>query len=154
MIDIRIATVADAAALAAVHAAASGSRQSGPEHHAALLEQHADLIHLAEVDGSVAGFLVLHRASHPAVEARHPIQLWQLYVRPEFHGSGVAAQLMATALDHARAHRHDVVWLGVSEDNARGIAFYRKHGFESLGLHEVSGGGHAHLDMVMSRAVQ
>jgi ribosomal protein S18 acetylase RimI-like enzyme len=154
MVSIRIAIDSDAASLAVVHAAASGSRELSPTHFAELVEQHAGLIYLAEGNGSVVGFLVLHKASHPAVEGHDPIQLWQLYVTPEFHGSGVAARLMAMALDHARAHRHDVIWLGVSEHNARGLAFYRKHGFEPLGLHPVSGGGHAHQDIVMSCAVQ
>lgn len=154
MISIRIAIGSDAAALAAVHAAASGSREINPTRYAELIEQHAGLTYLAEANGSVLGFLILHKASHPAVEGHDPIQLWQLYVMPEFHGSGVAARLMAAALDHARKHRHDVIWLGVSEHNARGIAFYRKHGFEPLGLHQVGGGGHAHQDIVMSRVVQ
>lgn len=154
MVSIRIAIDSDAASLAVVHAAASGSRELSPTHYAELVEQHAGLVYLAEVNDSVVGFLVLHKASHPAVEGHDPMQLWQLYVTPEFHGSGVAARLMAMALDHARTHQHDVIWLGVSEDNARGIAFYRKHGFEPLGLHQVSGGGHAHQDIVMSCAVQ
>ena len=73
---------------------------------------------------------------------------------PTFHGSGVAAQLMSMALDRAQDHGHDVIWLGVSEHNARGIAFYRKYRFQPHCLHQVSVGDHAHSDLVMSVAVQ
>jgi ribosomal protein S18 acetylase RimI-like enzyme len=108
------------------------------------------LVYVAETHGSVVGFLALQREGHPAVVGRNPVKLWQLYVAPALHGSGVASQLMSAAMDHARTHLHDVVWLGVSEHNARGIAFYRKHGFKALGLHLVGAGGHAHQDVVMS----
>ena len=83
----------------------------------------------------------LQRTAHPA------------YVIPAFQGSGVAAQLMSAALGHARAARHDVMWLGVSEQNHRAMAFYRRQGFEALGVHEVGTASHAHPDVIMSRAV-
>jgi hypothetical protein len=35
----------------------------------------------------------------------------------------------------------------------RALAFYRNHGFEALGVHEVGRASHAHGDVVMSRAV-
>jgi diamine N-acetyltransferase len=147
MFNIRTAGAADSAAISAVHAAASGA-----DAHQAAGHSH-DLTYVAETDGRVVGFIALQLASHPAVESRNPIQLWQIYVLPEFHGSGAANQLMAAAFGRARMHLHDVIWLGVSEHNGRGIAFYRKHGFGSLGLHQVGVGGHMHQDIVMSCAL-
>ncbi|MEX0733600.1 MAG: GNAT family N-acetyltransferase [Steroidobacteraceae bacterium] len=143
---VRAARVSDAAAIAAVSSAAS------PATYAELIQRQADLVFVAESDGSVVGYLALQHSAHPAVESRNPIQLWQLYVIPAFHGSGIAAQLMAAALEYARSHLHDVIWLGVSEHNARGMAFYRKHGFNPLGLHQVGAGNHAHDDILMSRS--
>ncbi len=67
----------------------------------------------------------MQHESHPAVVGRNAVELWQLYVAPALHGSGVASQLMSAAMDHARTQLHDVVWLGLSEHNARGVAFYR-----------------------------
>ena len=147
MFNIRTARKSDSAAISAVYEAASGSDR----HHSACYIN--DLTYVAEAGGVVSGFIALQLASHPAVESRDPIQLRQIYVLPEFHGSGVANQLMAAAFGHARMHLHDVIWLGVSEHNARGISFYRKHGFSSLGLHQVGVGGHSHQDVVMSCAV-
>lgn len=144
---VRAARVSDAAAIAAVSSAAP------PITYAELIQRHADLVYVAESDGSVVGYLALQHEAHPAVESRNPIQLWQLYVIPAFHGSGIAAQLMAAALEYARRHLHDVIWLGVSEHNARGMAFYRKHGFNPLGLHRVGAGHHEHDDVLMSRSV-
>jgi ribosomal protein S18 acetylase RimI-like enzyme len=103
---------------------------------------------------SIVRYLALQQCAHPAVESRTPLQLWQIYVLPSFHGVDIAANLMSAALDHARQHQHDVVWLGVSEHNARAIAFYQKHGFQELGLHQVGTDHHAHEDILMSCSVR
>jgi ribosomal protein S18 acetylase RimI-like enzyme len=76
------------------------------------------------------------------VQARSPIQLWRLFVSPEYQRKGVATQLICQAVSYARAKQHDVVWLGTSADNARAIALYRKSGFHLVGdalLHQGHG---------------
>jgi ribosomal protein S18 acetylase RimI-like enzyme len=161
--SVRPAVVSDAPSLAAIKAATSAPKavvdepqtQSGlrSNPYTELIENHGGLVYVAETNASVVGFLARQHEGHPAVVGRNPVKLWQLYVAPALHGSDVASQLMAAAMDHARTHLHDVVWLGVSEHNARGVAFYRKHGFRALGVHQVGAGGHAHQDIVMSCSV-
>lgn len=157
---VRPARRGDAAAMEAVRAAAAahaGAVATGAEPGRAdfeqLIEQHPGRVQVAELDGTIIGYVAVQRAAHPAVAARAALQLWQLYVEPAFHGRGVAAQLMSAALEQARRDRHDSVWLGVSPTNARAAAFYRKQGFTALGLHEVGDAGHAHQDLVMARAL-
>lgn len=151
---IRVALKSDAEKLAAVRAAADpASELFDHDYFEILVGQNEGLLYVAQSQGSVIGYLVLQRAAHAAVAARKPIQLWQLYVAPAFHGSGVAGQLMNAAFIHARNQEHDVIWLGVSERNERGFAFYRKHGFETVGRHPVGSAEHAHEDIVMSRPV-
>jgi ribosomal protein S18 acetylase RimI-like enzyme len=156
---IRTAVPADAAAIASIRAAAS-SVSSAPAtladatgRYAEFLAATPEPVLLAEADGGAVGFLAMRREGHAAAPGDHPLQLWQLYVMPPFHGCGVAAQLMAAAMSRARACNHDVAWLGVSEDNARAIAFYRKQGFRSAGTHAIGTHDHAHRDLVMVRAV-
>jgi ribosomal protein S18 acetylase RimI-like enzyme len=162
--SVRLAVASDAPSMAAIGSATDGSdvvveeanarSLVRSEFYAGLVQKHAASVYVVEVGGSVVGFVVLQQESHHTVVGQNPVKLWQLYVAPAHHGSGVASQLMSVTMDHARKHLHDVVWLGVSEHNARGIAFYRKHGFKALGLHEVGAGGHAHQDIVMSCAAQ
>jgi ribosomal protein S18 acetylase RimI-like enzyme len=156
---VRIALAADAASLAAIRAAAAfpeeGQREApgappGCLYFAQLIEQHADRVYVAQADGSALGYVALQPAAHPAVAARRPLNVWQLYVARAFHGTGVAALLMSAAREHAHRHRHDVLWLGVAEHNLRAAAFYRKQGFAALGLHDVGAAGHLHQDLVMS----
>jgi ribosomal protein S18 acetylase RimI-like enzyme len=162
--SVRAALALDAPSMAAIRAATSESEaivdeantrsHLSSESYTELIQKHAGLVYVAETSGSVVGFVALQDETHHAVVGRNPVKLWQLYVAPTLHGSGVASQLMSAAMDHARRHLHDVVWLGVSEHNARGMAFYRKHGFKALGLHQVGTGAHAHQDVVMSCFVQ
>lgn len=137
---IRIAHHSDAAAIVAVNPAAAAN----------LVARHPGLVYVAESDHSVVGYLALKNEAHPAVGGGKPLQLWQIYVVPAFHGTGIAAELITTVFGHARQHSHDVVWLGVSEHNARAITFYRKHGFTPHGLHKVGTGHHEHEDVLMT----
>jgi len=152
---VRVALGSDAAMLAAVRTAADPTTEiPEPDHFEKLIDQNNGLVYVAESQRSVIGYLVLQRAAHTAVAASDPIQLWQLYVAPDFHGSGVAVQLVNAAFNHARDEMHDVIWLGVSEHNARGLAFYRKHGFKVVGRHLVGAAEHTHEDVVMWCALE
>jgi len=42
---------------------------------------------------------------------------------------------MLACIDQARTWNSDVLWLGVWEQNPRGIAFYEKVGFRTVGHH-------------------
>lgn len=151
---VRTAQTSDAPLLAAVKEAVTPEQHIDVPQLEALLAASEELVYVAQVQDSVVGFLVLQRQAHAAVPARNPIQLWQLYVLPSFHGTGVAAQLMDAALGDARRQEHDVVWLGVSEQNERGKAFYRKHGFTAIGIHIVGSAEHSHHDVVMFRRLR
>ena len=59
----------------------------------------------------------------------------ELFVAPEYRGTGVADDLMAAALDAARAQRLplDRMVLDVDAENDRARAFYERHGFDHWG---------------------
>ena len=74
---------------------------------------------------------------------RATFALWlnDLYVDPEWRGSGAARKLMAAAAKETFARGGDSLWWGVLDENARAIAFYEGLGAESdeahiLGLDE------------------
>ncbi|MGH7179515.1 MAG: GNAT family N-acetyltransferase, partial [Tepidisphaeraceae bacterium] len=152
---VRAALKSDSPFLASVRKAADpGHELSEPTYFDALLETPETLVLVAQSQGAIIGYSALKMTAHSAVAAQRPLQLWQIYVMPGFHGAGVAAQLMSAVLAHARGREHDVIWLGVSEHNARGMAFYRKHDFEVVGQFMVGSAEHAHRDVVMSRRVR
>jgi len=81
-------------------------------------------------DDVVRGFYRVNR--HPG-RSRHVVTLETLAVAPSERGSGFAAAMVEEAITLLRADGVLRVELMVEADNARGIAFYRKLGFEQEG---------------------
>ena len=70
-------------------------------------------------------------------------ELWALYLLARARGTGAADELLAAVLGPVPAS------LWVLQGNARGRAFYRRHGFAEDGAHEVHPAtGAAELRMV------
>ena len=109
---------------------------------------------LCEQAAELVGYVHLRRGPGPAgVRATQPVEIQRFYVSREWHGRGVAAQLMTAALAHAQADGADQVWLGVWEHNLRARAFYRKTGFTEAGEHGFMLGEDRQRDIIMTRPV-
>lgn len=80
----------------------------------------------------------------------HPIELRQIYLHPDLHGSGCADALIEVAARRSRELGAGL-WLGTSKQNARAIAFYRRHGFEPRGERIFMVGGVPNEDWLLVR---
>ncbi len=91
-------------------------------------------IHLAEADGTLAGFCQIHLPSEFASEsdASRPLALHQLYCAPAATGRGIGASLMDWALAEARALDCDAVQLSVYSENFAAQRFYARYGFSKI----------------------
>jgi ribosomal protein S18 acetylase RimI-like enzyme len=109
---------------------------------------------LCEESGQLVGFAQLRSGPGPeCLRAQQPAELQRLYVSHEWHGRGVAQDLIAAATELAEANGADQIWLGVWERNSRAIAFYRKCGFAEVGEHTFLLGTDPQRDIVMSRLI-
>src|SRR5262249_1800849 len=77
---------------------------------------------VAEVDGTVAGFIMID-----GDEAE------QVYVDSAFRGTGVSSALLTDAERQIAAAGHDVAWLAVVRGNDRAQAFYTRQGWVDEG---------------------
>ena len=107
---------------------------------------------VCEHEGRLVAYAQLRQGEAPeCVQAARPLELQRLYVDREWHGRGLAQQLMSAALAHAERAGADRVWLGVWEHNPRAIAFYRKYHFHEVGDHVFPLGTDPQRDIVMDR---
>ena len=115
------------------------------------IEDRALRTTLAEADGRMVGFSQLRIPSAQAnVEARRAAEISRIYVLADWHGHGVAQDLMRDALATATRDDCDCLWLGVWEHNPRAMAFYRKFGLEVVGTHAFMLGLDRQRDLILS----
>jgi diamine N-acetyltransferase len=109
---------------------------------------------LAEEDETAVGYAMLvHGEPYDAdvravVRHRPTTELSKIYVLPNAHGGGVARDLLAAAVDAARAAGAAAMWLGTNQANVRAQRFYEKSGFERIGTKRFWVGDHYEDDFV------
>lgn len=111
---------------------------------------------LAEVEPGHApvGYALL---CTPELEQAQPgdLELKRIYVLSRFRGSPLASALMQAVVDEAQAAADPAgtarLLLGVKDDNHRALAFYRKHGFSTIGTRRFDVGGSIYDDFVLAR---
>lgn len=168
---LRDATPRDAAALARfaadVFENAFGA-QNDPENLAAYLAEAfnpetqaaeiADKTYrtlLLEIGGELAGYAQLRHCPAPdCVTLPAPIELKRFYIAAPYRGEGLAVHLMEAVLGAGIAAGAASIWLGVWEENPRGIAFYRKCGFEEVGSQIFVVGDDPQRDRVLARLLE
>lgn len=128
-----------------------------PERFADYLADPSRTVLTARDGGRLVGYAILidgvgeDSDVAAAVTIRPAVELSKIYVRSDSHGSGVAAALMAAAVDRAAATGARCLWLGVNQRNERAQRFYGKTGFTIAGTKTFRLGAHTEHDFVMMR---
>ena len=126
------------------------SRAYGIDQQTRELEDRDIATLLVESGGEAVAFAQLRTGEVPdCVKGPKPIELWRFYVDREWHGRGIAQQLMTRVKDLARERGARTLWLGVWERNDRARAFYVKCGFTDVGEHIFLFGTDPQTDAVM-----
>lgn len=124
-------------------------RQHSAEAYRAYLAKGAKAW-LAEIEpgGAPVGYAL---SCEPELELAEPgdLELKRIYLLSRFRGTVMASALMqAVVFDAAGRSR---LLLGVKDDNHRALAFYAKHGFETIGTRRFDVGGKTYDDFVLAR---
>jgi len=89
---------------------------------------------VATADGAPIGYAKLTPLRAPAIDpAPGSFELQQIYLLPAWHGTGIADELVAWAVNTASALGATELYLTVFEHNERAKRFYTRHGFEDVG---------------------
>ena len=106
---------------------------------------------VAEIDAQLAGFALLRTdQAHPDVNGTRPIRLARIYVDAPYLGSGLGSALMQRCLTECQTRGHDLLWLGVWEENAKAIAFYERWGFDRVGGEMFDFGGDKQRNAILT----
>lgn len=108
---------------------------------------------LAEADGEPVGFAKLGPHSLPVEPAGPMIELRQLYIVGEQHGSGLAQRMMDRVIATARERGAKELFLSVYVDNHRARRFYDRYGFGPVGRYTFMVGNHPDEDDLMRLAL-
>ncbi len=96
------------------------------------------------------GYIKLRsNSNHPKLKGLDAMEIQRLYLKKEYHGTGVGHVMMNVCLSIAKDEKVQVIWLGVWEHNLRAISFYRKFGFETFGTQIFMMATEAQTDLVM-----
>ena len=107
-----------------------------PEPFRARLRNSAVWCGVAEVNGEMAGHVALIPASLHAsypVDERTLAQLWQLFVREQHWGSGIATRLHDSVLEEAHRRRYTQFRLYTPARQERARGFYEREGWRTVG---------------------
>ncbi|WP_250634431.1 GNAT family N-acetyltransferase [Pinirhizobacter soli] len=104
---------------------------------------------IAEAEGKPIGYAKLRPLAAPAPNAAlGALELQQIYVAAEWHGKGVARELLDWSVSAARQLGATELYLTVFDQNERAKAFYGKHGFSEVGRCTFTLGGRDYDDRV------
>jgi GNAT superfamily N-acetyltransferase len=101
------------------------------------LQDPQDNFFFQEEASVVKGYMRINTIYGCSLEALKPykcIELVRLYVLKEYHGAGVANELMNFAIAFAKENGYERMYLSVWEYNFRARGFYEKHGFVNSGV--------------------
>jgi ribosomal protein S18 acetylase RimI-like enzyme len=108
---------------------------------------------VADVNREVVGYVKLGPLTLPVDPVPGAMELRQLYLLKERHGSGIATQLMDWALEEARRRGAEQLYLTVYKDNDRARRVYERYGFVPVGRYDFMVGEHADEDIIMRKAL-
>ena len=158
MIEYRTAVSDDAALIAEfgrrtfVDAFAAQNRAEDIEQYVA--KTYGEMQQRAEIeDPASLVLLALHEGTLIAYAWLRHDEIARFYVSNEWHGHGIAQELMRRIEECARSAGFTTLWLGVWEQNARAIAFYQKCGFAITGTQPFLLGNDLQTDYVMSKTI-
>ena len=106
--------------------------------------------YFAELEKKVIGYLKVNFGlSQTEIQDDKALEIERIYVLKEFQGKSVGQALFQKAVELARKHSLDYIWLGVWEENQSAIRFYQKNGFTEFDKHIFKLGKDEQTDIMM-----
>jgi len=104
---------------------------------------------IAEALGQPIAYAKVTPLNAPASDPKpRAMELQQIYVLPQWHGKGVAEELMRWSIHRAVQQSAPELYLTVFDHNERAKRFYARHGFREVGRCTFTLGGEDYDDRI------
>jgi len=118
------------------------------------LENSDAAFYFAEVDDTVIGYLKINFGdAQTELKDNKAVEIERIYVLQAYHGKKIGQLLYNKAIEIAKEHKANYVWLGVWEENHRALQFYKKNGFVPFDTHIFKLGNDEQTDIMMKLAL-
>ena len=108
--------------------------------------------YFAKLQEEIIGYLKINFGdAQTELQNQHSMEIERIYVLSAFHGKKVGQLLYDFAVQLAKEHLVEYIWLGVWEENHRAIGFYKKNGFVEFDKHVFMLGDDAQTDIMMRK---
>ncbi len=121
-----------------------------PERLASELGNKESQFYFAISGDKIVGYLKLNFGqSQTDLKDNDALEIERIYVLTDFLRKGVGQLFYEKAMEIAKSRKARYVWLGVWEENARAISFYKKNGFVEFDKHFFMLGDDKQTDIMM-----
>jgi len=118
------------------------------------LSNDGSVFYGAESGGEMIGYLKVNFGdAQTELKDSEGMEIERIYVVRDFLGKKVGSMLYDKAVEMARMKGLKYVWLGVWEENARAMGFYKKYGFVEFDRHVFKLGSDEQTDIMMKRVL-
>jgi ribosomal protein S18 acetylase RimI-like enzyme len=118
------------------------------------LENPDAAFYFAELDDTVIGYLKINFGdAQTELKDNKSVEIERIYVLQAYHGKKIGQLLYNKAIEIAKEHKANYVWLGVWEENHRALQFYKKNGFVPFDTHIFKLGNDEQTDIMMKLAL-
>jgi ribosomal protein S18 acetylase RimI-like enzyme len=108
------------------------------------------LFYLAFWENKPIGFLKVNLGEAQTESLyKNTLEIQRIYVLKAFHGKKIGQLLLDKAIEIAKQHLVDYIWLGVWEENHKALHFYNKNGFVTFDKHIFVLGNDQQTDLIM-----
>jgi ribosomal protein S18 acetylase RimI-like enzyme len=83
--------------------------------------------------GDIAYVKLLLNQTNSKLEGKSA-EIEKIYVRKQFHGKGIAQQLMQFTIEFCKQQNYQNIYLGVWQENHKALKFYNKMGFKTFDI--------------------
>jgi len=103
-----------------------------------------------KLNSHIIGYLKLNTGeAQTELKNTMSIEIERIYVKQELHRQHFGQLLLNKAIEIAKEHDYQYIWLAVWELNLNAIAFYKKHSFVEFDKHSFQLGDDVQLDIMM-----